>query len=47
MHMKRDAGTTVLAGTVTDQAQLHGFISRFAELGLELFSVERTSLARD
>ena len=45
MQMKRAEGTTTLTGTVIDQAQLHGFIERFEELGLELLSVEQTSQA--
>jgi hypothetical protein len=45
MHMERVSGTTVLSGHVTDQAQLHGFIERFEELGLELLSVEQTSMS--
>jgi hypothetical protein len=43
MQMDRVEGTTVLAGKVIDQAQLHGFIARIEELGLELLSVEQTS----
>jgi hypothetical protein len=43
MEMERIAGTTVLSGKVIDQAQLHGFIERFQELGLELLSVEQTA----
>jgi hypothetical protein len=39
MHMERDRGTTVLSGEVVDQAQLHGYIARLAELGVELISV--------
>lgn len=42
MEMERIAGTTVLRGRVIDQAQLHGFIERIEELGLELLAVERT-----
>jgi len=45
MQMKRAEGTTTLTGTVIDQAQLHGYIERFEELGLELLSVEQTSQA--
>jgi len=45
MTMERVEGTTVLSGMVVDQAQLHGFIERFEELGLELLSVEQTSQA--
>jgi hypothetical protein len=36
-------GTTVLTGSVVDQAQLHGFIERIEELGLELVTVEQTA----
>ena len=43
MQMEQNAGETVLEGTVIDQAQLHGFIERCEELGLELLSVEQTS----
>ena len=32
-------GTTVLRGPVTDQAALHGLISRIRDLGLPLISV--------
>ena len=39
--MERVEGTTVQTGKVIDQAQLHGFIERFDELGLELISVEQ------
>ena len=43
MTMEQVEGTTVLSGVVVDQAQLHGYIERFEELGLELLSVEQTS----
>jgi hypothetical protein len=42
MRMERVEGTTELTGSVIDQAQLHGFIDRIEELGLELVSVEQT-----
>jgi hypothetical protein len=42
MEIERVGGTTVLSGQVIDQAQLHGFIERIEELGLELLSVEQT-----
>jgi hypothetical protein len=42
MQMYRVAGTTVLTGRVVDQAQLHGFIERIEELGLELLSLQQT-----
>jgi hypothetical protein len=40
MRMDRVAGTTVLTGSVIDQAHLHGLIQRTQELGLELISIE-------
>ena len=41
MEMERTESRTVLTGEVIDQAQLHGFIERIQELGLELLSVEQ------
>lgn len=41
MHMTRTDGTTVLEGSVRDQAKLHGLIERVEELGLELLSVQQ------
>ena len=41
MEMECADGTTVLTGSVVDQAQLHGFIERLEELALELISVEK------
>ena len=41
MQLERVEGTTVMAGTVADQAQLHGYIERIEELGLELVTVEQ------
>jgi hypothetical protein len=41
LTMEGTQGTTVLTGPVIDQAQLHGFIERIEELGLELLSVEQ------
>ena len=41
MRMECVEGTTVLTGSVLDQAQLHGYIERFEELGLELLTVEQ------
>ena len=41
MAMDTMEGTTVLTGRVVDQAQLHGFIERIEELGLELVSVQQ------
>ena len=43
LRLERVAGTTVLSGRVLDQAQLHGFIQRIEELGLEIVSIEQTS----
>lgn len=40
MQLERVAGTTVLTGTVIDQAHLHGLIQRTQELGLELISIQ-------
>lgn len=42
LDFERIAGTTVLSGSVTDQAQLHGYIARVEELGLELVSIKQT-----
>ena len=47
LDFERDAGTTVMSGRVTDQAQLHGYIARVGELGLELVSVKQTAAAAD
>jgi hypothetical protein len=41
MQLDCHDGTTVLSGSVIDQAQLHGFIERIEELGLELVTVEQ------
>jgi hypothetical protein len=38
MSLSREAGTTVLVGTVHDQAQLHGLLQRVSDLGLTLLS---------
>ena len=43
MQMERTGGTTVLVGTVRDQAHLHGLIERVEELGLELLSVQQAT----
>ena len=39
MKMDRVEGTTVLTGSVIDQAHLHGLIQRTQDLGLELISI--------
>ena len=36
----RDDGTTLLEGTVTDQAALYGLLERARDLGLTLLAVE-------
>jgi len=41
MRMECVEGNTVLTGSVLDQAQLHGYIERVEELGLELLNVEQ------
>ena len=42
LNMTRDDdGATTITVEVADQAQLHGYIGRFEELGLELLSVEQ------
>jgi hypothetical protein len=42
LDVRRQAdGTTVLAGSVIDQAGLHGVITRIRDLGLPLLSVQR------
>jgi hypothetical protein len=38
---RRDDGTTVLSGSVTDQAALHGLLHKLRDLGLPLVSVVR------
>jgi hypothetical protein len=43
MQMKCTEGNTVLAGPVTDQAQLIGLIERISELRLELLSVQQVA----
>lgn len=36
-----DDGTTSIAGQVSDQAQLHGLLTKVRDLGVTLISVER------
>ena len=43
LDFERVSGTTVLSGQVIDQAQLHGYIARVEELGLELVSIKQTA----
>ena len=47
MQMDRVAGTTVLTGTVIDQAHLHGLLQRTQELGLELISIQSADEGSD
>jgi len=42
LDFERVGGTTVLSGSVADQAQLHGYIASVEELGLELVSIKHT-----
>jgi hypothetical protein len=37
-----DAGQTTIAGPVTDQAALHGLLTKIRDLGLPLLTVRRT-----
>jgi hypothetical protein len=37
-----EAGQTVIAGLVVDQAALHGLLAKVRDLGLELLEVRRT-----
>jgi hypothetical protein len=37
-----DKGETVITGPITDQAALHGLLSKLGDLGLELLSVSYT-----
>ena len=39
MTLVRCTGATELVGEITDQAQLHGLLSRIRDLGLELESM--------
>ena len=41
--LRQEDGTTVLMGSVVDQAALHGVISRIRDLGVPLLSVRRPS----
>ena len=47
MQMDHVAGTTVLTGTVIDQAHLHGLLQRTQELGLELISIQPADESSD
>lgn len=43
----QDDGTTLLAGTLTDQAALHGVLARIRDLALPLRSVQRVDDERE
>jgi hypothetical protein len=47
LDFERVAGTTVIRGRIADQAQLHGYIARVEELGLELVSIKQTGDPRE
>ncbi|MEP6854341.1 MAG: hypothetical protein ABJA33_02640 [Pedococcus sp.] len=38
-----DDGTTLIAGLVTDQAALHGLLTKLRDIGLPVLSVNRAS----
>ena len=42
----KDNGDTVLAGTVADQAALHGLLRRVRDLGMPLISVTRVTAGK-
>ncbi|GIF23236.1 hypothetical protein BJ973_000408 [Actinoplanes tereljensis] len=44
---REDDGTTSLTGAVTDQAELHGLLSRIRDLGVTLVSVEVIDVATE
>jgi len=39
MEVESKGGVTVIRGTITDQAQLHGVLDRIENLGIKLVSV--------
>ncbi len=43
LQSRTDGGDTELAGTLPDQAALHGVLARIEALGLELLEVRRGS----
>jgi hypothetical protein len=50
LHPLTPAGCTtetVLRGTITDQAALHGLIARLEQLGVELVGLQRLADVRD
>ncbi len=40
MRLERRKGTTVLVGSIRDQAELQGLLTRISELGLTLLSAQ-------
>ena len=42
---QQDAGTTLLSGTLPDQAALYGILLQFIRLGLTLLSLEREEVS--
>lgn len=42
-----DDGTTILRGSVTDQAKLHGLLAKVRDLGVTLISVTSTRAGHD
>ena len=42
LRSRAERGDTVLAGTLPDQAALHGVLARIEALGLELLEVRRS-----
>jgi hypothetical protein len=46
MTLERRGGATHLVGEITDQAQLHGVLTRIRDLGLELQSLTVTDQPR-
>jgi len=44
---QEDDGTTILRGTVIDQAELHGLLAKVRDLGATLISVTSTNAGHD